>query len=76
MSPTGECPYRVGGFGGMRRLHRARWAGVIGGLLDDELDPVAFERALRHVEECSDCLHELEHLARMQRSLSRLTGIA
>ncbi len=60
----------------MRRLHWARWAGVIGGLLDDELEPASFERVLRHLEECADCLHDLHQMARMQQSLARLTSVA
>lgn len=56
----------------MGRLHRMRWAGALEGLLDDELDARAAERVLVHLENCPDCLGELEQLARLQRSLARL----
>ncbi|MEM7141722.1 MAG: zf-HC2 domain-containing protein [Actinomycetota bacterium] len=49
-----------------------RWAGALEGLLDDELDARAAERVLVHLENCPDCLGELEQLARLQRSLARL----
>ena len=55
-------------------LHRARWAESLDGLLDDEIDARRVERLLAHLEECPDCLRELEQLARLQRSLSRLAA--
>ncbi len=60
----------------MDRLHRIRWAAVIGGLLDDELGPDAFERALRHLDDCPECLEELLQAALIQRSLVRISGSA
>lgn len=55
-------------------LHRARWAEALEGLLDDELDVDRVGRVLSHLEECPDCLAELEELVRLQRSLGRLTA--
>ena len=56
----------------MGRLHRARWAEALEGLLDDELDPNRVARVLEHLELCPDCLDELEELVRLQQSLGRL----
>jgi anti-sigma factor RsiW len=56
----------------MGRLHRARWADALEGLLDDEIDARRLERLLAHLEKCPDCLEELEELARLQRSLGRI----
>ncbi len=56
----------------MGRLHRARWAEALEGLLDDELDPRRVGRVLEHLEECPECLGELEELVRLQRSLARM----
>ena len=56
----------------MGRFHRARWGPTLAGFLDDELDRDWLTRVLRHLEDCPDCLREVEQLARMQRSLARL----
>lgn len=64
----------MAGFGDMGRFHRARWAEALEGLLDDELTAPRTERVLVHLENCPDCLDELEQLARMQRSLARLSS--
>jgi anti-sigma factor RsiW len=56
----------------MGLLHRVRWARALEGLLDDELDAHGLARLLAHLEECPECLAELEALARLQRSLGRL----
>ena len=58
----------------MGRLHRARWADALEGLLDDELDVRRVARVLDHLEECPECLAELEELVRLQRSLARLAS--
>lgn len=56
----------------MGRLHRARWAEALEGLLDDELDAHRVARVLEHLERCPGCLDELEQLVRLQQSLGRL----
>ncbi len=56
-------------------LHRARWAEALEGLLDDELDAGRVAAVLAHLEECPECLAELEELVRLQRSLARLAGV-
>ncbi len=59
----------------MGRMHRARWATALEGLLDDEIDAGRVERVLAHLEECPDCLRELEMLIEIQQSLGRLLGV-
>lgn len=56
-------------------LHRARWAEALEGLLDGELDAGRVAAVLAHLEECPECLAELEELVRLQRSLARLAGV-
>ena len=56
----------------MGRLHRFRWALTLEGLLDDELDDLALERVLGHLERCADCVDELELLVCVQQSIARL----
>jgi anti-sigma factor RsiW len=58
----------------MGRLHRARWAAALEGLLDDEIDAGRSERVLAHLEECPDCLKELELSAELQLALARISG--
>ncbi|MEZ5244049.1 MAG: zf-HC2 domain-containing protein [Acidimicrobiales bacterium] len=58
-----------------RHLHEARWARALEGFLDDELDARQVARVLDHLEKCPGCLAELESLARLQRSLSRLAAV-
>ena len=60
------------GFAAMGRFHRIRWAPAIERLLDGELDAPRVARVLAHLEECPDCLRELDQLVRLQRSLARL----
>lgn len=71
-----ECHRTPLGFGGMERIHRARWAQTLEGLLDDELDADRVVRVLRHLEECPECLGELEELVRLQRALARLEPVS
>lgn len=59
----------------MGRLHRFRWATAVEALIDDELDARRADRVLVHLENCPDCLAELEQLARLQRSLARLATV-
>lgn len=59
----------------MGRLHRFRWATAVAALVDDELDGRGAARVLGHLERCPDCLDELHELARLRRSLSRLTPV-
>ena len=58
----------------MGRLHRARWAEALEGILDDEIDAFRVARVLEHLEQCPDCLDELEELVRLQQSLGRLAA--
>lgn len=57
-------------------LHRARWAEALEGLLDDELDAGRVAAVLAHLEECPECLAELEAHVRLQRSLARLAPVS
>ena len=59
----------------MRWLHRARWAEALEGLLDDELDARRVARVLAHLEECPECLAELEALVRLQQSLVMIAAV-
>ena len=56
----------------MRWLHRMRWLAAIERFLDDELPAGRAELVLGHLEDCPECLAELELLARVQSSLVRL----
>ena len=60
----------------MGRLHRARWGPAVERLLDDELDAAALDRVLAHLDDCPECLAELELMVRMQRSLARLAPVS
>ncbi|MEQ8842624.1 MAG: zf-HC2 domain-containing protein [Acidimicrobiales bacterium] len=56
----------------MKRFHRVRWASALEALLDDELDPRRLGRVLAHLQDCPECLAELEALVRLRQSLRRL----
>lgn len=58
----------------MGRLHRARWGPQLEQWLDEELDSARAETVLIHVTGCRDCFSNIEALARLKRSLSRLEG--
>ena len=44
--------------------------------VDDELDAGRVAAVLAHLEECPECLAELEALVRLQRSLARLAPVS
>ena len=52
-------------------LHHVRWAPLIGGLIDSELEERELGMVLEHLESCRHCLIELECLVQMKASLAR-----
>ena len=56
----------------MRYLHRLRWGPQLELWLDGELDRSRVEQVLVHLADCPDCAAQIETLARIKASLSRL----
>ncbi len=58
----------------MGTVHRRTWAAALQLCLDGEATPARVATVQRHLEECVDCVEEMELLACMKRSLARLGG--
>ncbi|MEM9201105.1 MAG: zf-HC2 domain-containing protein [Actinomycetota bacterium] len=56
----------------MGHLHRLRWGPQLELWLDGELDPARVEQVLLHLADCPECVAQVEAMARIKASLSRL----